>query len=82
VYPIVVERIGHRFPYFHPGLFNGIFSFAMAGGLLAPWTVGYFAERWGIGILMVQPLLGTLMVFGLILLIRIEAMLTGAEAAT
>lgn len=82
VYPLVVERIGHRFPYFHPGLFNGIFSFAMAGGLLAPWTVGYFAEIWGIGILMVQPLLGTLMVFGLILLIRIEAMLTGAEAAT
>jgi fucose permease len=82
VYPLVVERIGHRFPYFHPGLFNGIFSFAMAGGLLAPWTVGYFAEAWGIGILMVQPLLGTLMVFGLILLIRVEAMLTGAEAAT
>ncbi len=82
VYPLVVERIGHRFPYFHPGLFKGIFSFAIAGGLLAPWTVGYFAEMWGIGILMVQPLLGTLMVIGLILLIRFEAMLTGAEAAT
>jgi FHS family glucose/mannose:H+ symporter-like MFS transporter len=82
VYPLVVEKIGHRFPYFHPGLFNGIFSFAMAGGLLAPWTVGFFADMWGIGILMVQPLLGTFMVFGLLLLIRLEAMLTGAEPAT
>lgn len=82
VYPLVVEKIGHRFPYFHPGLFNGIFSLAMAGGLLAPWTVGYLADLWGIRMMMVQPLLGTFMVFGLLLLIRLEAMLTGAEATT
>ncbi len=82
VYPLVVEKIGHRFPYFHPGLFNGIFSLAMAGGLLAPWAVGYLADLWGIRMMMVQPLLGTFMVFGLLLLIRLEAMLTGAEATT
>jgi len=82
VYPLVVEKIGHRFPYFHPGLFNGIFSLAMAGGLLAPWTVGYLADLWGIRMMMVQPLLGTFMVFGLVWLIRLEAMLTGREATT
>jgi len=50
VYPLVVERIGDRFPHFHPGFYNGIFSFAIAGGLLAPCALGYFAftgaSRW------------------------------------
>ena len=36
IYPLLVEKIGHRFPSFHPGFYNGIFSFAIAGGLLAP----------------------------------------------
>ena len=26
IYPLVVEKIGHRFPYYHPGFYNGIFS--------------------------------------------------------
>jgi len=82
VYPLVVEKIGHRFPYFHPGLFNGIFSLAMAGGLLAPWVAGSLADLWGIRMMLVLPLLGTFMVFGLVLLIRLEAVLSGAEAAT
>ena len=34
IYPLVVEKIGHRFTYYHPGFYNGIFSFAFAGGLL------------------------------------------------
>ena len=29
IYPLVLAKIGRRFPYFHPGLFNGIFSFAL-----------------------------------------------------
>src|SRR5262249_15919960 len=24
VYPLVVEKIGHKFPYYHPGFYNGI----------------------------------------------------------
>ena len=40
IYPLVVEKIGHRFPYYHPGFYNGIFSFAMVGGLLAPCMLG------------------------------------------
>ena len=26
IYPLVVEKIGVRFPHYHPGFFNGIFS--------------------------------------------------------
>jgi FHS family glucose/mannose:H+ symporter-like MFS transporter len=81
VYPLVVEKIGIRFPYFQPTLFNGIFSFAMLGGLLAPWSVGIFADLWGIGVAMMLPLLGTCMVFLLLSLIWLETKLSGRGAA-
>lgn len=81
IYPLAVARIGYRFPYFHPGLFNGVFSFAMLGGLLAPWTVGHFADLWGIGVVMMLPLLGTVMVSLLLALIWLEARLSGGKAA-
>jgi len=77
VYPLVVEKIGHRFPYYHPGFYNGIFSFAITGGFLAPWSLGYFAENWGIQAVMIVPMLGTCMVFALVLLIMLEAKLSG-----
>jgi len=73
VYPLVVGKIGSRFPYYHPGFFNGIFSFALTGGLLAPWSLGYFTDWWGIGVAMLLPLLGTIMVFLLLVLIWAEA---------
>lgn len=79
VYPLVVEKIGGRFPYYHPGLFNGLFSFGLAGGLLAPWSLGIFASLWGIKVVMALPLLGTLMVLLLLLLIWAETRLTGVE---
>jgi|SRR5579863_2797060 len=76
IYPLLVEKIGHRFPYFHPGFYNGIFSFAIAGGLLAPGTLGYFASQWGVGMVMGLPLAGSIVVFTLLLLIGLEARLT------
>ena len=30
IYPLMVEKIGDRFPSYHPGQYNGIFSLAMA----------------------------------------------------
>ena len=77
IYPLVVEKIGHRFTYYHPGFYNGIFSFAFAGGLLGPCLIGYLAEFWEIGIAMLIPLLGTMMVLLLFLLILLEAKLSG-----
>ena len=49
IYPLVAEKIGRRFPYYHPVFFSGIFSFALFGGLIAPATLGYAAAVWGIG---------------------------------
>jgi FHS family glucose/mannose:H+ symporter-like MFS transporter len=77
IYPLVAEKIGHRFTYYHPGLFNGIFSIAMVGAMLAPWLLGYLADIWGVGVVMVAPMIGTVMVFALVLLIWLEAKIGG-----
>ncbi|MGO9095974.1 MAG: MFS transporter [Bryobacteraceae bacterium] len=73
VYPLVVEKIGGRFPYYRPGLFNGIFSIGLTGGMLAPWSLGFFTDAWGIGAVMALPLVGTLMVVLLLVAIWAEA---------
>ncbi len=75
IYPLVVEKIGHRFPHYHPGFYNGIFSFAMAGGMLAPCTLGLFASLWGVRVVMGLPLAGSVIVFVLLMLISLEARL-------
>jgi fucose permease len=77
VYPLVLELIGRRFPYYHPGFFNGIFSIALFGGLLAPASLGYAAQAWGVGVVMGVPLFGTVMVIALLVLIWLEAKVTG-----
>lgn len=77
IYPLVAEAIGRRFPYYHPGFFNGIFSLAMVGGLLAPATLGYVASVLGVGVVIGIPLLGTFMVMALLLLIWLESKVTG-----
>ena len=82
IYPLVVEKIAHRFPYYHPGFYNGLFSLAMTGGFLAPWVLGYFAEAWGIQAVMILPLFGTFMVFLLVLLILLEAKLSSLSRIT
>jgi FHS family glucose/mannose:H+ symporter-like MFS transporter len=77
IYPLVAEKIGHRFPYFNPVFFSGIFSIALFGGLIAPATLGYAAAAWNIGIVVVLPLLGTFMVSALLLLLWLESKVMG-----
>jgi fucose permease len=77
IYPLVAEAIGRRFPYYHPGFFNSIFSLALVGGLVAPATLGYAADRLGVGVVIGIPLLGTFMVMALLLLIWLESKVTG-----
>ncbi len=78
ILPLVMEKIGDRFPYYHPGFFNGIFSIALTGGLLAPASLGYFAHFLGIGVVMGLPLAGSILVVVLLLLILLEARFNAA----
>jgi hypothetical protein len=75
IYPLVAEAIEGRFPHYHPGFFNGIFSLAMLGGLLAPAILGYAAAKFGVGVVMGVPFVGTCMVLVLVLSMWLEARL-------
>jgi MFS transporter, FHS family, glucose/mannose:H+ symporter len=76
IYPLMVQKIGHRFPEYRAGVYDGLFALATMGGLLAPWSLGFFATAWGIEAVMIVPLLGACMVFILMLLILLEAKLS------
>jgi fucose permease len=77
IYPLLAEAIGRRFPYYHPGFFSGIFSVAVLGGLLAPATLGYAAQAWGVGVVIGIPLIGICLVLLLLPLIWLESKVTG-----
>ena len=76
IYPLVVEKIGARFPHYHPGFFNGVFSVGLTGGMLAPAIVGYAGELFGIGVVMAVPALGTAFVVIIVLGIWAQAKLS------
>ncbi len=78
ILPLVLEKIGDRFPQFHPAVFNGVFSIAWTGALLAPATLGYLAHFAGIGVVMGLPVVGAMMVIVLLLALWLEARLTAA----
>jgi len=76
VYPLVVEAIRNRFPHYHPGFFNGIFSIGLTGGMLAPATLGYFVSVFGLRAVTLLPVAGSLIVLILVLIIWLEAWFT------
>jgi fucose permease len=77
IFPLVLEKLGRRFPDYHPTVFNGIFSFALMGAMLAPGTLGFLAKLAGIGVVMALPLAGMGMVLLLLVLIWLEAKVSG-----
>jgi len=80
VFPLLARKVGHRFPEYRASVFSGLFSLGMLGGLLAPWTAGFFASEWGIEAVMFLPMLGVCAVLVLTLLILLEAKLSGVPA--
>jgi predicted MFS family arabinose efflux permease len=78
IYPLAAERIATRFTAYHPGYFNGIFTFAMTGGILAPFALGYLAAGYGLRMLPLMTLPGSAAVFGLIALIWLGRKVAGS----
>ncbi len=77
IYPLVTAWIGLRFPYYHPGFSNGIFSIALAGGMLTPWIIGEIAAHAGMTAMIAVPAAGTCAVVLLLFLIWLEKRVTG-----
>jgi fucose permease len=78
VFPVALERMAQRFPYYHPGVMNAMFAVGFLGGMLAPFSLGYFAGEFGIRIIMGLPIAGSLVVAGLLLLLWLESRLVGS----
>jgi FHS family glucose/mannose:H+ symporter-like MFS transporter len=77
IYPLVAERIASRFSYYHPGYFNGIFTFALMGGVLSPFVLGHLAEGAGLKVVPLAAMMGSCAVFALVLLIWLGHKVTG-----
>ena len=62
IYPLVAEAIGRRFPYYYPGFFNSIFSFALVRRPLCwrrPPSTATPPRLGGVGVVIGIPLMGT-----------------------
>ena len=77
IYPLVAERIASRFTYYHPGYFNGIFTFALTGGILAPFALGHMAVDGGLKMIPLAVMMGSCAVFALVLLIWLGHKVSG-----
>jgi hypothetical protein len=77
IYPLAAERISTRFTYYHPGYFNGIFTFAMMGGILAPFVLGYLAAAYGLRMVPLAAMAGSCAVLVLISLIWLGRKVSG-----
>lgn len=78
IYPLIAETLDDRFSY-HPGFYNGLFSVAITGAMLAPWLLGYVASGLGMKYVMLIPAFGSVAVLILALLIMLEARVMGAK---
>jgi FHS family glucose/mannose:H+ symporter-like MFS transporter len=77
IYPLAAERIASRFSYYHPGYFNGIFTFALMGGILSPFVLGHVAMRSGLNAIPMAAMVGSCAVFALVLLIWLGRKVSG-----
>ena len=78
IYPLAAEGIASRFSYYHPGYFNGIFTFAMLGGILAPFAMGHIAAGSGLGVVPLAAMIGSCAVFVLVLLLWLGRKVSGS----
>jgi fucose permease len=79
IYPLSAERIASRFTYYHPGYFNGIFTFALMGGILYPFVLGHFADTSGLNVIPLSVMAGSCAVFALILIIWLGSKVSGSS---
>ncbi len=80
LYPLIIGIVGEKFPYYHPGFYNGFFSLSLIGGMLAPWSVGLLAHLWGIEWAVWVPAWGVAIVYLLLAILLLEARLSRQNA--
>lgn len=69
VYPTVLAMAGDRYRRYSGSVFSALFSIALVGGMLFPWSIGHLAQAFGVRSGMVLPLIASIMVSVLVTVI-------------
>jgi hypothetical protein len=77
IYPLASAKISTRFSSYHPGYFNGMFTFALLGGMLMPFVLGHAAAHFGLGIVPLAAMIGSCAVLLLLILISLGRLVSG-----
>ena len=77
IYPLASEKISTRVSAYHPGYFNGIFTFALPGAMLVPFALGHAASHVGLRIVPVAAMIGSCAVILLLLVISLGRKVSG-----
>jgi hypothetical protein len=77
IVPLASERIATRFTCYHPGYFSGLFGFTMSGGIFAAFVLGHLAGAAGLRVVPISAMLGSCLVFALIMVIRLGRKVSG-----
>lgn len=56
VYPTTLAMVGNRYPRYAASVFSFIFTIALAGGMLFPWTIGKIAAAYNLRTGMMLPI--------------------------
>ncbi len=77
IYPLASEKISTRFATYHPGYFNGIFTFALPGAMLVPFVLGHAAADFGLRVVPIAAMIGSCAVVLLLLVIWLGRKVSG-----
>jgi fucose permease len=77
IYPLASAKISTRFSSYHPGYFNGMFTFALLGGMLMPFVLGHVAADFGLGIVPLAAMIASCAVLLLLMLIWLGRRVSG-----
>jgi len=77
IYPLASEKISTRVAVYHPGYFNGIFTFALPGAMLVPFALGHAASNLGLRVVPVAAMIGSCAVILLLLIIWLGRKVSG-----
>ena len=72
IYPTALAMVGDRYTRFAGSVFSLLFTLALFGGILFPWSVGRVSQSTGIRAGMLVPVAGSAVICVLLLVLKIE----------
>jgi fucose permease len=72
IYPTILAMAGDRFRSFAGTVFAVLFGVGLTGGMAFPWSIGHVSDAVGLRAGMGVPVLGAVMICGLLVVIRVR----------